>query len=95
MIAKITPHSMNRPPGAEQIIFDPANQTISIVGQTFTCRVPLTAAQLEKYRLSGGGMLSVNSEGICLNLNLSVDEYTQCEHYFQTMNKSFTEVLSC
>ncbi len=95
MVAQITPHSIKRSPGDEQIILDPANQTISIVGRTFTCRVPLAAVQLEKYKLTGGGVLSVNSGEIHLNLNLSIDEYSQCDHYFQTMNRSFIEVLSC
>lgn len=73
-------------PQDEQITFDIANNLLRIYGHRIAYTAPLDAVQLIKG--FSGGQLRLDSGGFCANVQLSVVEYFQAEHYFLVIKKS-------
>lgn len=74
-------------PGDEQIIFDIANNRLRVYGRQIAFSAPLNAVELIK-GFSEGGQLSVRSGDFCGNVQLSLAETWQAEHYFLVIKKS-------
>lgn len=74
-------------PQDEQIIFDIANNRLRVYGRHMAFSAPLNAAELIK-GFSGGGQLSISSADFCANVQLSLAETWQAEHYFRVIKKS-------
>lgn len=73
-------------PQDEQIIFDIANNLLRIYGRQIAFSVPLDVVELIKG--FSGGQLRIGSGDFCANVQLSVVEYFQAEHYFLVIKKS-------
>lgn len=73
-------------PNEEQIIFDIANNRLRVYGQNLAFTAPLDAVELIKG--FSGGQLRICSGDFCANVQLSVVEYIQAEHYFLVIKKS-------
>lgn len=74
-------------PGDEQIIFDIANNRLRVYGRQIAFTAPLDTVKLIK-GFSEGGQLSIGSADFCANVQLSLVEYIQAEHYFKVIKKS-------
>jgi len=74
-------------PQDEQIIFDIANNRLRVYGRHMAFSAPLNAVELIK-GFSEGGQLSICSADFCANVQLSLVEYIQAEHYFLVIKKS-------
>lgn len=72
-------------PQDEQIIFDIANNRLRVYGQSLAFTAPLNAVELIKG--FSGGQLSVRSGDFCANVQLSLVETWQAEHYFLVIKK--------
>lgn len=70
-------------PQDEQIIFDIATNRLRIYGHQIAFTAPLDAVRLIKG--FSGGQLSVDSGDFCANVQLSVVEYIQAQHYFMVI----------
>ncbi|WP_049631928.1 hypothetical protein [Cellvibrio sp. pealriver] len=73
-------------PQDEQITFDIANNLLRIYGHRIAYTAPLDTVKLIKG--FSGGQLRLDSGGFCANVQLSVVEYFQAEHYFLVIKKS-------
>lgn len=71
----------------EQIIFDIANNRLRVYGRQIAFSAPLNAVELIK-GFSEGGQLSICSGDFCGNVQLSLAETWQAEHYFLVIKKS-------
>jgi hypothetical protein len=74
-------------PQDEQITFDIANNLLRIYGHRIAFTAPLDTVKLIK-GFSKGGQLRIGSGDFCANVQLSVVEYFQAEHYFLVIKKS-------
>lgn len=72
--------------GDEQIIFDIANNRLRVYGQGLAFTAPLNEVELIKG--FSGGQLSICSADFCANVQLSLAETWQAEHYFLVIKKS-------
>lgn len=73
-------------PGDEQIIFDIANNRLRVYGQDLAFTAPLDAVELIKG--FSGGQLRIGSGDFCANVQLSLAETWQADHYFLVIKKS-------
>ncbi len=78
----------------EQIIFDADHGLIRIYGRQASFSAPLHNADLQHGENSRqeGGVLSVRSAGFCGNVQLTVAEYVQAEHYLWVIKQLTEEV---
>lgn len=73
-------------PEDEQITFDIANDRIQIYARHIAFSAPLGTVELIK-GFSDGGQLRISSANFCANVQLSLMEYIQAEHYFLVIKK--------
>lgn len=72
-------------PDDEQLIFDIANNRLRVYGQNLAFTAPLDAVELIKG--FSGGQLSIRSGDFCANVQLSLAETWQADHYFMVIKK--------
>jgi hypothetical protein len=75
-------------PQDEQIIFDIANNRLRIYGHRIAFTASLDAVELIKEFSEEGGQLRISSADFCANVQLSLAETWQAEHYFLVIKKS-------
>jgi hypothetical protein len=68
-------------PNSEEILFDIANDRVRIYGREIAFSAPLGAAELIK-GFSEGGQLRIKTADFCANVQLSLAECLQADHYF-------------
>lgn len=78
----------------EQIVFDTDNEVIRLFGRQASVTAPLHSAVLQHVEKGDceGGVLSFGESGFYGNVQLTLAEYIQADHYFRVINQYNHEV---